>query len=122
MAKHPKPTLALVDPDQPGHPAPPAHLADDGRQLWLDIQRAYQIDDPGGLVLLRVACEALDRAERCRRLIDEQGEMLTVRGIPRAHPALAAERDARAAIVRAIRNLNLDLEPLKAIGRPAGVA
>jgi hypothetical protein len=100
--------------------APPAHLSADGRRLWIDIQSAYQIDDPGGLVLLRVAAEALDRAERCRRLIDEQGEMLTVRGMPRAHPALAAERDARAAIVRAIRNLNLDLEPLKAIGRPPG--
>jgi hypothetical protein len=98
----------------------PPHLSADGRQLWIDIQSAYQIDDPGGLVLLRVAAEALDRAERCRRLIDEQGEMLTVRGMPRAHPALAAERDARAAIVRAIRNLNLDLEPLKAIGRPPG--
>jgi hypothetical protein len=95
-------------------------LSEDGRNLWRDIQEAYRIDDPGGLVLLRVACEALDRAERCRRLIDDQGEMLTIRGIPRAHPALAAERDARAAIVRAIRNLNLDLEPLKAIGRPPG--
>lgn len=70
-------------------------------------------------MLLRVACEVLDRAERCRRLIDEQGELLTVRGVPRAHPALAAEGDARAAIVRAVRHLNLDLEPLKAIGRPA---
>jgi hypothetical protein len=115
------PHLSVVRPRPGGEgTTPPAHLGEDGRRLWVDIQGAYQIDDPGGLVLLRVAAEALDRAERCRRLIDEQGEMLTVRGMPRAHPALAAERDARAAIVRAIRNLNLDLEPLKAIGRPPG--
>lgn len=121
MAKRPTPKLSVVNADaQHSGPQPPPHLGEDGRKLWLDIQRAYQIDDPGGLVLLRVACEALDRAESCRQLIDEQGAMLTIRGIPRAHPALAAERDARAAIVRAIRNLNLDLEPLKAIGRPAG--
>jgi hypothetical protein len=119
MARKP-PNLKVIPLSEREATAPPAHLGEDGRQLWLDIQQSYQIDDPGGLVLLRVACEALDRAERCRRLIDEQGEMLTIRGIPRAHPALAAERDARAAIVRAIRNLNLDLEPLKAIGRPAG--
>jgi hypothetical protein len=122
MARKTSPSLRVVplrgDRD---NMAPPAHLGEDGRRLWVDLQGAYAIDDPGGLALLRVACEALDRAERCRRLIDEQGECLVIRGVPRAHPALAAERDARAAIVRAIRHLNLDLEPLRdRPGRPAG--
>jgi hypothetical protein len=115
------PNLSVVRLSEPRLPGPPPSLAEDGRKLWHDIQGAYMIDDPGGLVLLRVACEALDRAERCRRLIDEQGELVFIKGIPRAHPALGAERDARAAIVRAIRNLNLDLEPLRdRPGRPAG--
>ncbi len=114
------PNLSVVRLPEPKLPPAPAHLGPDGKKLWADIQTAYVITDPGGQALLRVACEATDRAERCRRLIDDQGELVMVRGQPRAHPALAAERDARAAIVRAIRNLNLDLEPLKARGRPSG--
>ncbi len=55
-----------------------------------------------------------------RKQIDEAGELLTVRGVPRVNPLCAVERDQRAALVRCLRNLNLDLEPLKARGRPPG--
>ncbi len=36
------------------------------------------------------------------------------------HPLLAAERDARAQMLAALKALNLDLEPLKDRGRPPG--
>jgi hypothetical protein len=40
---------------------------------------------------------------------------------PRAHPLLGVERDARAAMVAALKALNLDLEPLRdGPGRPPG--
>jgi len=46
-------------------------------------------------------------------------EGLTVKG--RAHPATVIERDARLAMLRALRSLNLDLEPLRdRPGRPPG--
>ena len=101
-------------------PEPPAHLAEDGLALWRGVQAEYQITDPGGLELLRQASECADRIASVRKQIDEAGEMLTIRGIPRVNPLCAVERDQRAALVRCLRNLNLDLEPLKARGRPAG--
>ena len=119
-----KPGLKVVtNARQPedNQPVPPAHLGDDGRHLWSSVQREYGIDDPAGLELLRQAAEAADRIASVRRQIDDQGELLMVRGVPRANPLCAIERDARAALVRCIRNLNLDLEPLRdRAGRPSG--
>jgi hypothetical protein len=115
-----KPALKLVPPDD-SLPQPPGHLGEAGLELWNSIQRSYQIDDPGGLALLQVAAESADRVASCRRQLDEQGEVIMVRGLPRAHPAAAIERDARAAQIRAIKALNLDIEPLRdRPGRPSG--
>jgi hypothetical protein len=103
-----------------GKPQPPSHLGADGRALWNGVQHEYSIDDPAGLELLRQAAECADRIASVRRQIDEQGEMLTIRGVPRVHPLCQVERDQRAALVRCLKNLNLDLEPLKARGRQPG--
>jgi phage terminase small subunit len=84
----------------PKLPEAPAHLGRDGNQLWQDIQRSYEITDPGGLALLQTACEAQDRIASCRRQISDQGELLMVRGLSRVHPLCAVERDARAVLVR----------------------
>jgi hypothetical protein len=51
-----------------------------------------------------------------------QGEMITSRGLVRSHPLLRDELANRAFAVRAIQRLGLDLEPVKAIGRPPGIA
>ena len=105
-----------------GDPLPtvPGHLGDAGRALWHSIMKDYQISDAGGLALLGEACAAADRVAECRELIAEQGAVVRSQGAIRAHPLLASERDARAAMLRALRYLNLDVEPLKAIGRPPG--
>jgi hypothetical protein len=115
-----KPSLKLVAPAD-GLPQPPAHLGEAGLGLWRSIQQSYQIDDPGGLALLTVAAESSDRVASCRRQLDEAGEVIMVRGQPRAQPAAAIERDARAALIRALKALNLDVEPLRdRPGRPSG--
>jgi hypothetical protein len=116
----PNPKLTGVKQSQ-RDAAVPEHLGDAGRQLWASIQDGYAIADPGGRALLQTAAEAADRIASARRQIDEQGELLTIRGIPRVNPLCAVERDARAALIRALKELHLDLEPLRdKPGRPEG--
>ena len=99
-------------------PPPPAHLGEAGRELWSSIQAGYAIVDPGGLALLAVAAEAADRVASCRKQL-EAGEVIFVNDVPRAHPAAAIERDARAGLIRALKELHLDVEPLRdRVGRP----
>jgi hypothetical protein len=114
-----KPSLTLVNLVR-NVPEPPDELGVYGRRLWQSVHEQYDIADAGGLETLRQACAAADRAERCRKIIDEQGEMLTVRGQVRAHPLLRDELANRAFVTRAIARLGLDLEPVKPIGRPPG--
>jgi hypothetical protein len=115
-----KPTLKVVRATRDAA-AVPAHLGDAGRELWTSIQGGYQITDPGGRALLCTAAEAADRIKSVRSQIDAQGELLTIRGIPRVNPLCAVERDARAALIRALKELHLDLEPLRdRPGRPEG--
>jgi phage terminase small subunit len=72
-----------------------------------------------GLHLLRTACEAFQRMRACQASIAEHGEAVADKwGQLKPHPLLAAERDSRAAMMAALKSLNLDLEPLKAVGRP----
>ena len=116
------PQLTLIGPaSEPDRLSPPAHLGAAGKQLWAGIQCDYRVTDPGGLALLQQACEAADRIASVRAQIDEQGELLVVKGMPRVHPLCAVERDQRAALARCIRYLNLDIEPLRdRPGRPPG--
>lgn len=87
----------------------PAHLSQAARALWSRLHSSFVLDDPGSLAMLRVACESFDRAERARKLVDADGECVRDRfGQLRANPACAVERDARAALLTALRALRLD--------------
>lgn len=101
----------------------PKHLSAAARKWWSLIVDEYDLDgDTAGVLLLTKAAEAWDRAERCRKRIDADGEVLIDRfGQPKPHPLLAAERDARSQFLAALKAMNLDLEPLAVKpGRPAG--
>jgi hypothetical protein len=99
----------------------PEHLGAPGRELWASIQESYKITDPGGLALLQTAAEASDRIASVRAQIDKQGELLVIKGAPRVNPLCAVERDQRAALIRALKELHLDLEPVRdRPGRPEG--
>jgi P27 family predicted phage terminase small subunit len=59
--------------------------------------------------LVILAAEALDRAATARRTVQREGITYADRfGAPRAHPAVAIERDARAAFSRLVAQLGLD--------------
>ena len=73
-------------------------------------------------LLLRAALESFDRCEQARKLLKKEGLVIKDRfGQQKGHPAAAIERDSRLQMVRALRTLNLDLEPLRpGPGRPSG--
>jgi len=100
----------------------PKHLSPEARRWWRKLQQEYAFEDQGGLLLLQTALEAFDRMRAAQGAIKEAGTTSLDRfGQLKAHPLLSVERDARAAMMAALKQLNLDLEPLRAApGRPPG--
>ena len=113
-----KTPLTLVTPDATGM-GPPRELHHHGRVLWDTIMSEFSIPDAGGLEMLLQICQAVDRQQILRVEIDRDGEVIRVRGMIKAHPALREELALRSFIVRTLQRLGLDAEPIKAIGRPA---
>ncbi len=95
---------------------PPRHLSTEARGLYRSFADDWDLDG-AALLILQTALESFDRMRGAQALIKKHG--LTVKG--RAHPAVQIERDARLAMLKALRQLNLDLEPLRdGPGRPPG--
>ena len=96
-------------------------LSREGAKLKAAIIKEYQITDEAGLAILSTALEAYDSIHECQKVVDKEG--LTVsgdRGQIKAHPLLSVIRDSRAGFLAGLKMLNLDIEPLKDLGRPAG--
>jgi hypothetical protein len=93
---------------------PPEHLKPAGAELWAEIQKQYAIVDAGGLALLTTAAECLDRMRAAQLQIAEGGEFTADRyGQLRVSPACQLEKESRAGYLLALKQLNLDLEPLR---------
>ena len=105
-----------------GEPArqPSRKLGQHSAQLWEAVTGAYHITDVGGIELLTLACQALDRKESLRTLIDEQGKIVETQHGPKDHPALRHELAARAFVAKIITRLGLDVEPIRQPSRPTG--
>jgi hypothetical protein len=100
---------------------PSRPLGKHGSSLWHRILTEYQLEDAGGLELLLLACEQLDRCEVMRAQIDKEGEVLPTRNGVREHPLLRYELQARAFVGKTLLKLGLNVEPLRPLpGRPAG--
>ena len=103
-------------------PDPPKHLSTEAKRWWRNIAGEYEITDQAGILVLQAALEAFDRMRQAQNVIAKQGPTVTDRfNQVRVHPLVTVERDARAAMLAALKALNLDLEPLKdGPGRPGG--
>ena len=112
-----KSPLTLVGPGSTA-PAPPRTLGPHGLSLWTRAQSEYHILDCGGVELLCLACQALDRAESLSEAIAAEGETIRTRTGVRAHPALRDELANRAFITRTLAKLGIATEPIKSPGRP----
>jgi len=83
------------------------------------IKTEYGIVDEGGLLLLQTAFEAFDMMRKAQRIINKDGLTFKDRFYQvKTHPLCNVVRDARAQFLQALKQLNLDIEPLKGIGRP----
>lgn len=103
-------------------PTPPAGIGTAAAEWWRSVQSEFGIVDAAGTALLEQAALALDRAERARDVLARDGLSIMDRfGIPRAHPLLPHLRDAESSFRSALRDLRLDVEPARPIGRPCGV-
>ncbi len=114
----PKPSISVVSAEHPAT-TPPRPLGVHGTSLCNAVMREYGITDRGGIELLAQVGGAVDRIEALREAIDRDGEVVIVRGVPRAHPGLRDELAARAFVVRTLERLGLNVEAVKAgPGRP----
>lgn len=97
---------------------PPAHLSADTRRWIEGILADYDLESHHFKILVK-AGEAHDRGEEARKILKTDGIITTDRfGTKKAHPAVAIERDARVAFMRAVRELGLDAEHAEAPRAP----
>jgi hypothetical protein len=110
--------LTLID-TKPG--SPPRPLLRHGQALWNRITRDYDVTD-AGIELLTLACQALDRAEACREIIDPYGAASIIETTGRiiANPMLRDELANRAIVSKTLERLGVNQEPTQANGRPPG--
>jgi hypothetical protein len=100
---------------------PPRGYTQEARHLWRQVTTGWDLDGPA-LTILDQACRAKMRVREAQALLTRDGLVITDRfGQPKPHPAAALERDAKQTLLRNLRALNLDLEPLRdRPGRPGG--
>lgn len=92
----------------------PGHLSDQSRALWRRIDADYELEDHHRR-LLTLACEALDRCDQARTALTEHGLVcMDGQGNPKPRPEVGIERDARIAVARLFRELNLEDAPEEA--------
>jgi P27 family predicted phage terminase small subunit len=97
----------------------PENLSKEARSWWNKITTEYGISDQGGLLILQTALEAFDRMRDAQKTLVAEGLIVQDRFMQqKAHPLCTVERDARSQFMQGLRHLNLDVEPLKSIGRP----
>ena len=99
----------------------PAGLSPRAKSWWKKLTEEYDIDDQAGLLILETAMRAMDRMTMAAALIDKHGAVVIDKFQQlKANPACAVERDSRAAMMGALKSLNLDFEPLGKPGRQPG--
>lgn len=102
---------------------PPKHLSREARRIWKQINQTWELNNsPDALLILRTAMEAFDRLQQAREVLDVEGvtvKTTTAAGDTKTlkHPALEAEKSARAGLLQAFRMLGLEFEASGLSGR-----
>lgn len=98
----------------------PKHLSTPAKDWWRRIMQEFEIEDEAGRLLLQTALEAFDRMRDAQAAVERDGAAVKDRfDQVKPHPLLTTERDARSQMLAALKQLNLDVEPLRdRPGRP----
>lgn len=92
-------------------PRPPQGLSDASARLWRKFHEQYDLSSIPTQELLISALRSRDVAEQARIALEREGLTFTdSSGKPKAHPAAAIARDARAAYVSTLRVLGFPSE------------
>jgi P27 family predicted phage terminase small subunit len=88
----------------------PKHLRKETRAWVKGLLSDFDLESHHYKILVKAA-EAHDRGEQAREVVAAEGIITRDRfGTAKAHPAVAIERDARVAFMRAVRELGLDVD------------
>ena len=101
---------------------PPKDLSKLAKDWWRRLHDEFDLEDECAAFLLETALRAFDRANQAAALIEKHGVCVEDRYKQlKPNPAVAAERDARSAMLQAFKALNLDVVPPRdRPGRPPG--
>lgn len=87
--------------------APPKHLSAPMRAWWKQVDKAAHLE-PHDWHLLQLACEAFDRAQGARKVLDKMGATYLDRfDQPKARTEIGIERDARRDFASLVRQLQI---------------
>ena len=101
-------------------PKPPRGLSKEAREWWKKSTMVGSSTMPRCCCSDRRSSASIGCARR-RGSLRREGIVIRDRfGQKKQHPATLVERDAKMALVRNLKALNLDLEPLNLPGRPHG--
>jgi len=90
-------------------------------QLWYDEMVGEYAFESHHLRLLQLACEAFDRAAAAQAVIDTEGIVYLDRfGAPHPRPEVKIKENATAQFASICKQLGLDLEEVRPVGRPPG--
>ncbi|MBA7492305.1 hypothetical protein ES702_02854 [subsurface metagenome] len=99
---------------------PPKFLRTKSKEFFKKVINEYALEDHH-IKILVLMCQCLDQIELARIRIEKEGSYYTNRfGEPRPHPALKEFKDNKIIFARLIKQLDLDVEPRREVGRPPG--
>ena len=99
-------------------PRAPSQLSAKSKAFWKWAVENFVLEEHH-LNLLRLLCEASDRCEQARQILDKESITTKDRfGRVLPHPCVAIERDCRVAVARLTRELDLDASGPSNASRP----
>jgi P27 family predicted phage terminase small subunit len=97
----------------------PRHLTAASRRFYEQIVDDF-VMEPHHLRLLQLLCEAFDRGQEARKILDQEGLVVEHQKMgKRPHPAISVERDCRTQVARLTRELNLSEGPPDSLRPPS---